>query len=142
MNTAIQTRPSPAAAASAIAARTAELHNDPVARIFQLKIMSTLLVFPQISRSMLQVGIGPGNIPAAWDPVLDFMITNNVVQTEVINMQGHSGRANTQTIYSLTESGKALAERLFKVTRQAASPENPQNNQPRSQIASSQGRPD
>lgn len=39
-------------------------------KLIESKILSTLTIYPQISYSMLQVGIGTAIAPAMWHPIL------------------------------------------------------------------------
>lgn len=63
------------------------------------RILHTLWIYPKLSPSMLQIGIGTGFPPALWHPVLERMIDNGEVirsQTQATNPV--SKRDQTYTI--------------------------------------------
>lgn len=47
--------------------------------MIRARIAHTLAIFPKLSPSMLQVGIGTGLPPGLWHPVLDRMIHEGLV---------------------------------------------------------------
>ncbi len=67
------------------------------------RIVHTLTIFPKLSMSMLQIGIGTGFPPALWHPVLEKLIeTGEIVRTQVQATHPVSKRDQTYTILSLT----------------------------------------
>jgi hypothetical protein len=76
--------------------------------IIQAKILYTLSIYPRLSASMLQTGIGPAIPPAIWRPVLEGMIAKNWIQETQINRRGPGGRANSPKILSLTALGLTM----------------------------------
>jgi len=76
--------------------------------LIQAKILYTLGLYPRLSRSMLNTGIGPAISPVIWGPVLDDMIARKLVQEQVVNVKGPSDRANSPRILSLTIEGQLL----------------------------------
>jgi hypothetical protein len=76
--------------------------------IIQAKILYTLSIYPRLSASMLQTGIGPAIPPAIWRPVLEGMIAKNWIQETQINRRDPGGRANSPKILSLTALGLTM----------------------------------
>lgn len=65
------------------------------------KIIHVLKIYPRISPSMLQCGVG-SNMPShIWKPVLDNLIDRKIVVSESISMAGVTGRQQSYTILSL-----------------------------------------
>ena len=63
------------------------------------RITHTLSIFPRISPSMLQVGIGTGMPPALWHPVLDQMVADNLVNRYQVSATNPvTGRDQVYTI--------------------------------------------
>lgn len=98
MNTAVhvQTDPHP------------QLVDGQTITLIQAKILYTLGLYPRLSRSMLNTGIGPAISPVIWGPVLDDMIARNLVREQIVNVKGPSDRANSPRILSLTAEGQML----------------------------------
>jgi len=88
--------------------------NGQVITTIQAKILYTLGIYPKLSRSMLQTGIGPAISPVIWTPVLEDMIHRRLVQETTINVKGVGGRANSPKILSLTEDGLMLVPEDIK----------------------------
>lgn len=88
--------------------------NGQVITTVQSKILYVLGLYPKLSRSMLQTGIGPAISPVIWGPVLDDMIGRRLVQEVTVNVKGASGRANSPKILSLTEAGLMLVPEDIK----------------------------
>jgi hypothetical protein len=66
------------------------------------RILHALFIYPKLSMSMLQIGIGTGFPPALWHPVLERMIENGeVVRTQVQAQNPVSKRDQTYTILQL-----------------------------------------
>lgn len=65
------------------------------------RILTVLKIYPRVSPSMLQIGIGPWVKPALWRPVLEHMKTSGeVIQTHQ-TYETPTGRYRTATILSL-----------------------------------------
>lgn len=75
----------------------------------QAKILYTLSIYPKLSHSMLQTGIGPGIAPTIWRPALAHMIEKRWIKEEQIQAKGVSGRANSPKVLSLTDEGMIAA---------------------------------
>jgi len=82
-------------------------------KVVQLKILSTLHVYPKISPSMLNTGIGPAIPPAIWRPALQHLIEQGFIRETSVNRIGVTGRSNTLRVVELTDVGKAAADRQF-----------------------------
>lgn len=103
--------------------------------IIQAKILYTLGIYPKLSRSMLQTGIGPSISPVIWTPVLEDMIARRLVQEATINVKGPGGRANSPKILSLTEDGRML------VPKDILDTEDPPHHENGSAVPSTVGQP-
>lgn len=74
-------------------------------QVIRDKIMQTLSVYPQISPTMLQVGIGTSITPKMWHPVLDKLIDEGLVKKDTRSgVSAVSGREQTYTIISLVKA--------------------------------------
>lgn len=65
------------------------------------KIMHVLSVYPQLSYSMLQVGIGTAVPPTIWRPILQGLIEDGEVEVREEVREAPSGRHQLYTILSL-----------------------------------------
>lgn len=65
------------------------------------KILFILGIYPYISRSMIQVALGPGLPPKLWDPVLAGMVDKKEVCHCWENVTAPNGRASTKGVYYL-----------------------------------------
>lgn len=68
----------------------------------RIKIIHLLGIYPVISSTMLQGGLGPQLKPAYWRPVLTQLIEDGIVKEESESMQTPGGRHNSYTKLSLT----------------------------------------
>jgi len=68
------------------------------------KILHILQVFPAISPSMLQIGIGSSLPAKLWRPILQQMIDDKVVKQDFCLFPTASGRQTTYTIISLFDT--------------------------------------
>lgn len=67
------------------------------------RILHILQIYPKISPSMMQIGIG-SQIPAAiWKPILEDLISNGLIKRDIIMGKSASGRIQTYTIISFKE---------------------------------------
>lgn len=65
------------------------------------KILYVLNIFPKISPSMLQIGIGTGIAKSMWSDVLERLIVEGKVYRYQELTQSPSGKHQTQTVISL-----------------------------------------
>lgn len=86
----------------------------------QLKILNTLHIYPKISPSMLNTGIGPAIPPAIWRPALQHLIEQGLVTESQVNRLGITGRSNTLRTVELTDVGRAHADRQFSALDSSA----------------------
>jgi len=71
------------------------------------RIMHTLAIFPRLSHSMLQIGIGTGFPPALWHPVLEALIGSGEVRRfQVKALNPVSGR---EQVYTILEANRTVA---------------------------------
>lgn len=70
-------------------------------QIIQEKILHTLKIYPKISVSMLQVGIGTAISANMWKPVFDKMIELGKIEVETRTFRAPSGRDIRHRIVSL-----------------------------------------
>lgn len=68
------------------------------------KIIGCLSIYPRISPSMLQIGIGSSIPPKIWRPVLGQLIEEGIVESDTLVALSASGRNQTYTILSLSAS--------------------------------------
>lgn len=69
----------------------------------QEKIKHILGIYPCISPTMLQAGLGAYIKPTLWRPVLEAFIKDGTVIESHINLSTPAGRTNTYTKLSLAE---------------------------------------
>lgn len=67
------------------------------------KITHILIIFPRVSPSMLQVGLGTSLSPQVWKPVWKHMIAHGWAVEKNETHVSSAGRRQTYTIYCLTE---------------------------------------
>ena len=65
------------------------------------KILHILGIYPIISPSMLQAGLGPQIVASDWRPILGELIDNKVITRESITLESPAGRNITYTQLSL-----------------------------------------
>lgn len=70
------------------------------------RIISLLTIYPRLSPSMLQCGLGPHIKSLSWRPVLKDLINNNIVEQDQESHRTERGRYKTCIIISLTEDYK------------------------------------
>jgi len=74
--------------------------------MIRARILHTLTIFPKLSMSMLQIGIGTGFPPALWHPVLEDLIRDGKVsRTTVQATNPVTQRGQTYTIMALGDVG-------------------------------------
>lgn len=67
------------------------------------KIIHTLSIWPKLSPSMLQVGIGTALSPKLWHPILNQLISEGVVVRDELPAKSAAGRDQIYTILRLQE---------------------------------------
>ncbi len=70
---------------------------DPTEQEIEAKILHILGIYPIISPTMLQSGLGPYTRPSLWRPVLQRLIDEDKVVEEQESLQTPKGRYNTYT---------------------------------------------
>lgn len=65
------------------------------------RILHLLTVYPRISPSMLQIGIGTSVPPTIWRPILDELVKDHKVMITSINIQSPAGRTRSYQVVSL-----------------------------------------
>ncbi len=78
--------------------------------MIETKIVHLLGIYPIISPTMLQSGLGPSTKPAQWRPVLQKLITEGKVIEEQKSMQTPSDRYNTYSKLSLPGTTVSVGE--------------------------------
>ena len=82
-----------------------------VEKLMRDKIMHTLTVFPFLSASMLNMGIGTSTPTILWKPVLERLIDEGVVtETSYTSKNHYSGRLQSYTIYHLASNPYIIKE--------------------------------
>lgn len=74
---------------------------QPTEEIVEAKIIHLLSIYPIISPTMLQSGLGPYTKPAVWRPVLQRLIAEGRVVEDQESAQAPSERYNTYSKLSL-----------------------------------------
>ncbi len=72
------------------------------------KIVHVLTVYPNISRSMLQVGIGPAISPKMWHPILQLLKNEGRVVENEEEAKGPTGRDQTYKHLKLIPADQAI----------------------------------
>lgn len=81
------------------------------------KIVHVLTVYPGVSRSMLQVGIGPAISPKMWHPILDLLKNEGrVIETEE-EVKGPTGRDQTHKHLTLVPADQAIPLKVRDILR-------------------------
>lgn len=74
---------------------------ENVQEMVKAKILHTLHIYPKLSMTMLQVGIGTGISPDIWHPVLEQLIVGGTVDKRQITAKTPKGRDQVYTIVEL-----------------------------------------
>ena len=69
------------------------------------RIIHTLTLFPKLSPTMLQMGLGPQTETKIWKPILEDMILKDEVVREFITLLSPGGRWKSYTFLSLRTPG-------------------------------------
>lgn len=82
--------------------------DDDFEQRIEYRIKHILTIYPCISPSMLQIGLGSG-IPAdLWKPVLDKLVERGVVQKTFVAAVTPNGRQQTVTVLKLSETTTSM----------------------------------
>lgn len=76
-----------------------------VEEMIRQRIVHTLRIYPQLSHSMLQVGIGTGLSPTLWHPVLEKMIEEGIVKRKAVKETNPVTKRDQ--VYQILESTQA-----------------------------------
>lgn len=68
------------------------------------KIKHVLTLYPKISPSMLQIGIGTGVPPRFWRPIFAQMIKEGAIEVKTFNARFPSGRDHVYKVVSLKQA--------------------------------------
>lgn len=79
------------------------LSETNAADLIEAKILSTLSIYPKLSYSMLQVGIGTAIPPKLWHPILNKLKKEDRVVEESLNARSPMQRDLTHRILMLKE---------------------------------------
>jgi len=71
------------------------------------KILHTLKIYPHLSMSMLQVGIGTAISSKLWHPVLEQLKADGKIKVESKSARSPAGRDQTYQVISLADSEEA-----------------------------------
>jgi len=78
--------------------------------MIETKIVHLLGIYPIISPTMLQSGLGPSTKPAQWRPVLQQLIADGKVIEQQQSLQTPSDRYNTYSKLSLPGTTVSVSE--------------------------------
>lgn len=67
------------------------------------KILRLLAVFPKLSPSMIQIGIGSSMPATMWRPVLEDLVSRGQISRDTIIAPSGSGRTQNYTVISLAQ---------------------------------------
>lgn len=70
-------------------------------QIIREKLTHVLSIYPRLSPSMLQVGIGTSLPPSLWKPVLQQMIKEGLIRQEQYSAKTPTDRVQVYTVLSL-----------------------------------------
>ena len=89
---------------------TQEKQDGLTSEEIEIKILHLLRIYPIISPTMLQSGLGPSTRPSQWRPVLIDLIARGKVIEEQESMQTPSERYNTYSKLSLAGTTVSVSE--------------------------------
>lgn len=92
MNEAANTNESPSSAHEEVSLAMDDIRN---------RILHTLEIFPYVSRSMIQVALGPALSPKFWDSPLAALVDEGKVKVVETVVASPGGRALNKSIYHL-----------------------------------------
>lgn len=70
----------------------------------RMRILKTLEIFPRLTISMMQTGLGPHHPPKFWRPILNSLLREGQVVHLQEQHQNEKGRYRTVTIYTLEKN--------------------------------------
>lgn len=70
------------------------------------KILHTLSIYPILSATMLQVGIGTSISPTMWRPILEQLVRDGKITRTVYQDETPGGRSQTYTRFQLAATKK------------------------------------
>jgi hypothetical protein len=76
--------------------------------MIRARIAHTLSIYPKLSHSMLQIGIGTGFPPSLWNPVLDAMIREGTIIREQV--QATNPVTKRDQTYTIIRSSTSVQE--------------------------------
>jgi hypothetical protein len=74
---------------------------DNARKIIRDKILHILSIYPRLSMSMIQVGIGTSLVPALWHPVFDALLKEGAIVKDEIHAKSAIGRDQVYTVIHL-----------------------------------------
>lgn len=90
-------------------------------KTLQERIVHVLTVYPCISPTMLQAGIGPSVKPEMWRPILEDLIAAGIIIREIDARTTPAGRSNVYTKLSLVDIMEHLQKAATTTTATATS---------------------
>lgn len=72
-------------------------------KMFREKIIHVLSIYPRLSNSMLQVGVGTGIPPQLWKPILQSLIKEGVIIESSLSVKTPIDRIQSYTILTLAQ---------------------------------------
>ena len=80
------------------------MNEEEIDKHVRLRIQHTLKIFPVLSHSMLQQGVGTGFPAKMWAPILENMVNDGEVhRTHRTMKHPATGREQTYTLFTLPE---------------------------------------
>lgn len=76
------------------------------------RILHVLSIYPKISPTMLQVGIGPQTKPQDWRPVMNLLIDEEHIVVDTIQRASPSRKYHTYTILEMSDTGKEVLDKI------------------------------
>jgi hypothetical protein len=86
--------------------------NESEDSLLRKRMITTLLIYPRISPSMMQVAIGPHHKPYMWRPVLESLIKEGVIERLQESRQSERGRWRTLIILQLSKAALKVDNEL------------------------------
>jgi hypothetical protein len=83
--------------------------------VLRQKIKHALTVWPYLSGSMIQIGLGTAVPPVLWRPVLQSMIDQKEITVLEIYARSPTGRDQKYTVYKLSSNPKHPLQEVAKV---------------------------
>lgn len=77
---------------------------DPTEGWIETRILHILGIYPKLSNSMLQVGMGTSLPPKIWKPVLVRMINEGTLISSSVSSLTPDGRAQSYTVISVAQA--------------------------------------